>query len=544
MDIPNYLGIVVGGSLEQGLEVRLESPASVEDINVGTFVTVQGNRSRFFGIITDVSLGVSDPRLRFSPPAVSDTFIHQVLLGTTAFGIIAVRPTLIIPAVRGDDTELLPAKTVPPHFSRVYLANEADVEVVFGKEDKRHFWIGNPLDMETKVCLDLRALVERSNGIFGKSGTGKTFLTRLLLTGILQSDVATSLVFDMHNEYGWKGVQEGGREVKGLKPMFPSKVAIFSLDEASSRRRGATPDWVVSIGYNEIEPADIELLRDTLNLSDIASSYTYSLEREWGSAWLDTFLDDGSRENLDNIAAKYSMNQQALGALRNRLQRLNRFDFLTSGSGNKSVKQILDYLDRGMHVILEFGRYGDNLAAYMLVANVLTRRIHQRYVARKEAAMAGGGNEPRPLVITIEEAHKFLGPAISSQTIFGTIAREMRKYNVTLLVIDQRPSAIDSEVMSQIGTKIACLLDNERDVDAVLTGVSGARELRSVLSRLDSRQQALILGHSVPVPVVVRTREYGSKESYEQIAQWTREGSSDIDQDKLRTFEEELEDLY
>jgi len=76
--------------------------------------------------------------------------------------------------------------------------------------------------------------------------------------------------------------------------------------------------------------------------------------------------------------------------------------------------------------------------------------------------------KPAPLVITIEEAHKFLNPEVSSQTIFGTIAREMRKYNVTLLVIDQRPSGIDDEVISQMGTKITCLLDNERDVDSVV----------------------------------------------------------------------------
>jgi hypothetical protein len=121
---------------------------------------------------------------------------------------------------------------------------------------------------------------------------------------------------------------------------------------------------------------------------------------------------------------------------------------------------------------------------------------------------------PRPLVITIEEAHKFLNPEVASQTIFGTIAREMRKYNVTLLVIDQRPSGIDSEVMSQMGTKIVCLLDNERDIDSVLAGVSGKSELKSVLARLESRQQALIFGHAVPMPVVIRTRDYGSAESY------------------------------
>ena len=125
--------------------------------------------------------------------------------------------------------------------------------------------------------------------------------------------------------------------------------------------------------------------------------------------------------------------------------------------------------------------------------------------------------KPKPLVITIEEAHKFLSPDIARQTIFGTIAREMRKYNVTLLVIDQRPSGIDEEVMSQLGTKITCLLDNERDIESVLTGVSGKSELKAVLSKLDTRQQALIFGHAVPMPVVVRTREYGSPQSYKEL---------------------------
>jgi hypothetical protein len=63
--------------------------------------------------------------------------------------------------------------------------------------------------------------------------------------------------------------------------------------------------------------------------------------------------------------------------------------------------------------------------------------------------------------------------------------------------------------MSQIGTRVTALLDNEADIRAVFTGVSGAGELRQVLARLDTRQQALILGHAVPMPVVVQTRTYG-----------------------------------
>jgi DNA helicase HerA-like ATPase len=93
----------------------------------------------------------------------------------------------------------------------------------------------------------------------------------------------------------------------------------------------------------------------------------------------------------------------------------------------------------------------------------------------------------------------------------------MRKYNVTLLIIDQRPSGIDAEVMSQLGTKITCLLDDERDLDSVLTGTSGKSELKSVLSKLETKQQALIFGHAVPMPVVIKTREYGSPESYKEL---------------------------
>jgi len=183
---------------------------------------------------------------------------------------------------------------------------------------------------------------------------------------------------------------------------------------------------------------------------------------------------------------------------------------------DNTIQRILEYLDRGMNVVLEFGRYTD-YTAYILVANLLTRRIHAQYRERMEQAMGEDITKPRPLVITIEEAHRFLSQELAGQTIFGTIAREMRKYNVTLLVIDQRPSGIDEEVMSQIGTKITCLLDNERDIDSVLTGVSGKSELKAVLAKLDSKQQALIFGHAVPMPVVVRTREYGSPQSYKEL---------------------------
>jgi DNA helicase HerA-like ATPase len=511
------LGIVTSASLERGIDVRLDSPVSVEDMVVGRYVTIEGQKRRFFGMITDVSLAVTDPRLTITPPDVADPFIAEVLAGTSTFGTIHVTPMLTI----GGDVESMlegpqPVKTIPGHFSVVNLASEADMELVFGKEDKERFNIGNPLDMETKLCLNLEEFVKRSNGIFGKSGTGKTFLTRILLIGMLQKSQAVNLIFDMHNEYGWAGSREGGPPVKALKQLFPSSVAVFTLDEENSRRRGVSTDFVVKIGYDEIEPEDIAILRSTLNLTDLAVEATYQLRRRFGRSWIQNTLDTEDPDEVKQLLEESKIHESTLQSLKRGLATFRRLPFIEAHAPVDAVGRILDHLDRGVNVVLEFGRYRD-ITAYVLVANMLARRIYAQYQERTEKAMAGETVQPTPLVITIEEAHKFLNPEVASQTIFGTIAREMRKYNVSLLVIDQRPSGIDTEVMSQIGTKITCLLDNERDIDSVLAGVSGKSELKSVLARLAPKQQALIFGHAVPMPVAFQPREYGSAQSYKDF---------------------------
>jgi len=512
------LGLVVSGSLGKGVEVKLDSASSVEDIAVGRYVTIEGEKRRFFGMITDVVLDAIDQRLMVTPPDISDPFIAEVLSGTSTFGRLHVRPELTI---GGDPLSLLqgpqPVKTVPAHFSVVKEASEQDVEWVFGRVEEKQFWLGTPLDMETKVRLNPTELVKRSNGVFGKSGTGKTFLARLLLIGIIQENAAVNLVFDMHSEYGWEGTSEQGRKVKALKQLFGSKVAVFALDEESARRRKVSTDFTVEVGCDEIEPEDIEMLRETLGLTEASVQATYRLARHFGERqWLERFLAVEGREQINELASALGEHEATMAALRRRLEALRRLRFLVPHARDNAIQRILEYLDRGINVVLEFGRY-DDYTAYILVANLLTRRIHAHYRERVERSMGEDIAKPKPLVITIEEAHKFLSPDLAGQTIFGTIAREMRKYNVTLLVIDQRPSGIDEEVMSQIGTKITCLLDNERDVDSVLTGVAGKSELKAVLSKMETKQQALIFGHAVPMPVVVRTREYGSAESYKEL---------------------------
>jgi hypothetical protein len=109
----------------------------------------------------------------------------------------------------------------------------------------------------------------------------------------------------MHSEYGWAGTSEKGRSVKALKQLFPSKVAVFTLDEENSRNRGVSTDFVVKIGYNEIEPEDMSLLRQTLNLTDPAVEAIYQMRRKFGNDWFirTSELDDSeeTKELLNRL---------------------------------------------------------------------------------------------------------------------------------------------------------------------------------------------------------------------------------------------------
>jgi DNA helicase HerA-like ATPase len=565
------LGSVIEGSLTGGLEVRLHPDVSVEDMRVGKFLVVRGRQYDFFCLLTDVCLGTSSERILVNPPHPDDDFLHDVLAGSGTYGTVNLSPMLMLnkfaqqqaiameqnnnsnngngkgkkgkanndgkaslasfEAHTNTEMELLPVKTVPSHFSQVFDANEQDFRSVFGWEDdptRMNFSIGQPLDMDVPVCLDLKRFVERSNGVFGKSGTGKSFLTRLLLAGVIRKRVAVNLIFDMHSEYGWEAVQEGKnvRTVKGLRQLFPNEVIVYTLDPESSRNRGIRDAQEMYLGYDGIEIEDLQLVARELDLSDASLDNANILANEYGCTWISRLLEM-TNEDITIFCETNKGHKGSIASLQRKLMRLEKLKYLRPINRQDPLNAMLQAFDAGKNVVIEFGNQSD-LLSYMLVTNMITRRIHKHYVNKAEKFLQSKKetDRPTPLIITIEEAHRFLDPAIAKSTIFGTIAREMRKFFVTLLIVDQRPSGIDNEIMSQIGTRITALINDDKDIDAIFTGVSGAQGLKSVLAKLDSKQQALVLGHAVPMPVVVRTRPYDQK-FYAEIGDTDWETKSD-----------------
>lgn len=533
----DVLGVLTHGSLTGGVEMKLDAALSIEDVAAGTFAVVQGEKYDFFSMITDVRIAATNERILLQPPGREDGLLREILQGSGTYTTVTLKPMLMLP--NRTHQELLDeaprsVKTIPSHFSQVARATEDDVTRVFGSEhnDPRFFHVGEPLGMEgIPVCLDMDRFVERSNAVFGRTGTGKSFLTRLLLCGAIKTGRAVNLVFDMHNEYGSGKHSESGAFARGLQQLFPGQVQVFSLDPESTRRRGGRPDAEVHLYADQVEPADVLPLRDTLDLNPTATESTFQLQRSYGRRWLARLLQTEAAD-VEAMAEETGAHPASLAALRRKLGRLEGLPFFhldAPSAGRRDVlDELLEALDAGKSVVLEFGQH-NSLLVYLLVANVLTRRLREKY-ERKAEVYENTQNEadrPRQLLITVEEAHKFLGPETARETPFGKIAREMRKFYVSLLIVDQRPSGIDEEVLSQIGTKMVAALSDEKDIGAALVGTAGASALRQVLASLDSKQQALILGHAVPMPVVVKTRTYD--EAFYQAMRG----------DRPRTFEEE-----
>jgi hypothetical protein len=542
MEQRTKIGYLVGGGLKENFRVRLS--VSPQEIQEGAFVVIQSGEWNYYGIVTDIQLGATDPR--FADEQMEGRFpahISKALHGQTLYANLEVLPNLMLeigpepgtPAYQQwrakidaglkDAPRVLPVKNVPPHHAPVYLANEGDIAEIFGDPQKKgNFVIGYTREQNHPVCIDLEKFVQRSSGVFGATGTGKSFLTRLVLAGLMDYNKASVFVLDMHNEYGFDDVASDTKKpVMGLKTMFKSKVRVVGLG-AGSTIRGQAPDFHLEISTKDITPSDIETLTRELNLRETTPTTLNALYTSFKDNWFASFKrmnreeievedEKGKTKKVphpDSVAAwanANGVNVMAAEGLHDKLRRLFEKPYILEKPAADSVEQIIQSLENGQHVILSFGQHESDLD-YLLVSNLLTRKIRAAWERKTDAFRTHGKEEPRPLVIVVEEAHKLLNREMAAQTTFATIARELRKYYVTLLIVDQRPSQIYDEVMSQLGTRISGWLGDEDDIHAVLSGLAGREALRGMLARLQPKEEVLLLGWGVPMPLPVRSRRY------------------------------------
>ncbi len=197
----------------------------------------------FYGLVTDLQLGATDPRFadeqsetrlpgRPGAPAARADAVHQP--GGAAGADAGARPRPGQPGLcllagchrpgttgnaqpaAGQDHPAAPRPGAPGRSRAISPRSSAK------PDEKGNFVIGYTREQGHPVCINLDKFVQRSSGIFGATGTGKSFLTRIILAGLIQYNRASVLVFDMHNEYGFDDTaSDTGQRVTGLQHQVP-----------------------------------------------------------------------------------------------------------------------------------------------------------------------------------------------------------------------------------------------------------------------------------------------------------------------------------
>ena len=544
-NLKSPIGYVVGGSLKDNLRVRLTIPA--QEVQEGGFVVIESGDWQFYGLVTDLQLGATDPRFADEqsetrlPPELA-----RLLHGQTLYTNLEVLPALMLelgpdpgtpeyPRWREeielglkDEPRPLPVKTVPPHHAQVRLAAAGDIAEIFGKSEQTgNFVIGYTREQGHPVCLNLEKFVQRSSGIFGATGTGKSFLTRIILAGLIHYNQASVLIFDMHNEYGFDDTaSDTGKRVIGLKTKFGSRVRVVGLGQGSDDPRpgarfqpGDRQERHPARRYRDADPR-AEPERDHPHHPGSAGQHL------WAQHWFAEFrqMRNGAMIETDEAGKKFPA-PDSVAAWANQAGREcdgSRGAALQAGAGFQPALRRRqpgsghgrrDHQGAGGRAARGAVIWHDTRATWITCWSATCSPGASAMPGKSAptSSARSGEKEPRPLVIVVEEAHKLLNREMAAQTTFSTIAREMRKYYVTLLIIDQRPSQIYDEVMSQLGTRISGWLGDEDDIRAVLSGLAGREALRGMLARLQPKEEVLLLGWGVPMPLPVRSRRYDEK---------------------------------
>ncbi len=123
------------------------------------------------------------------------------------------------------------------------------------------------------------------------------------------------------------------------------------------------------------------------------------------------------------------------------------------------------------------------------------------------------GGQKQPLLVIVDEAHRFIpkGATTAAHRTLSMIAKEGRKYGIGLMLVSQRPSEMESDVVSQFGSLVALRISNATDRAHVAATVPD--DLGGLIDLLPSLRtgEAVAIGEIVPIPSRIRVRRAGTK---------------------------------
>ena len=383
---------------------------------------------------------------------------------------------------------------------KVYPVSTYDMQGIFAADDSPHIEIGTVYPTEDiRGTLYVDPMLSKHFAILGSTGTGKSTSVALILHRISQlSPEGHIVMIDPHGEYS-AAFKDCGElfNVDNLQlpywlMNFEEHCEVFLTSDGSERQRDA----------------------DILGKCLLSARTRGKNIEQYGKVTVDSPIPYLLTDLSSVLTAEMGKLDRAgdttpYQRLKNKLDELRadpRFTFMFSGmlvsdtmAGFCAKLFRLPALGKPISIVDVSGVPSEITS---VVVSILARMVFDYAIWSRTEAQ-------RPLLLVCEEAHRYVpkddtakGQAV--RKILERIAKEGRKYGVSLGLITQRPSDLAEGVLSQCGTIIAMRLNNERDQACVRAAMpEGARGFLDAIPALRNRE-CIVCGEGVAIPIRVR----------------------------------------
>jgi uncharacterized protein len=485
---------VQGGLGGNGADSGFED---AEAVRIGELVKLRTSVSTIFGVVTKLGTEVEPgPTGPVERNIAEVDMMGEVLDASVEAGRIhfergvSIMPTLGLPLT---------------------LAASSDVAMVYAQPETANVQVGTiHQDQITPAFVMVNDLLAKHFAILGTTGSGKSCSVALILRKILTSHPAGHVVLlDPHNEY--RSAFEDLAEV--IEPQNLSLPCwLLTIDEIASVMVRAGDEAEQQSQVNILKDSILEAKKRYAGKDADTTYYTPDTPVPYRLTELIRLINDnmGKLDKADTTAPFLRL----LG----RLEQLNadkRFSFMFSGLLVRDSMPAV--LSRFLRIPVE-GRpltivdlSGVPSEIVDVVVSVISRLVFDFAVWSDRARTP-------PLLLVCEEAHRYIPEDDKAQSFTSTkmalsrIAKEGRKYGVSMCLVSQRPSELSASVVSQCGTLFALRMNNTKDQDFVAAAMpENGLGLLAVLPAL-RRQEAVVVGEGVTVPMRLRFDTLSSTE--------------------------------
>ncbi|RMF29529.1 MAG: ATP-binding protein [Candidatus Nitrosothermus koennekii] len=357
----------------------------------------------------------------------------------------------------------------PDPGTEIYEADKERLKNIFAKDTKEWIKLGKLLrESSIDVYVNINKVASRHLAILATTGSGKSNLLALLMKRISELN-GTLVIFDYHGEYSSLELNNIIHAMPKINPRdldseeFADMIEIREnaerqralLNEAFRHAKNEEDFWKALLDW-------IRLAKNDNNKKKIAVRLEEIVERASNS--MKNILDADISRSLDQIQE----------------HKINIFNMLELNEKQASI-----------------------IISYYLKEILNDRKLSKKRISRFSS----------PVIVAIEEAHAFIPEDFRSRAsdIVAKVAREGRKFGVGLIIISQRPSKIDQNVLSQMNSLAVSRIIQPKDQRYIIDVTEHIPdELLEHLPSLNTGEM-LLTGEWITIPSLVKIDEVKEK---------------------------------